>query len=323
MKPRTRPTKRKISLHGDYPSQGEQFVDLSAFLGIVRGLRPRWRQLNLPTQSESIRPYGEQNALWFRGQTDASWGLTPRIQRKEYADANEAEIRLEFESVGTPLTQSGTMKDKWHWYFLMQHYGAPTRLLDWTINPLVALYFAVCEDLNEDSAVWVVDPWRWNRAHVKDLFGPAIAGWQETTGYLLDLEDAFDTDKGENQTRQKWPVAIEPHHIDRRIAAQGSKFILFGTETDMTNSPAINRVRGGKGKHAILDKIVVPKTMRETLRAQLNEIGIHEAAMFPDLEGLGAHIAWEWKSRSVPAGKKRGTRRLRFVRQDSQPPHTT
>jgi hypothetical protein len=146
----------------EYPSEKEKYDDLSGFLAIVRGLRPRWRTLKLPTQTTHVRPYGDEKALWFRGQSDATWGLIPRIWRKEYSDANEAEMRLEFESVGHPLTQSGAVHDKWHWYFLMQHYGAPTRILDWTVNPLVALYFAV-RDSEADGAVWVVDPWRWNR----------------------------------------------------------------------------------------------------------------------------------------------------------------
>jgi len=136
----------------------------------------------------------------------------------------------------------------------------------------------------------------------------------------LDLEEAFDTARDEHQTRQKWPVAIEPHHIDRRIAAQGSKFILFGTEKDMIASPAINRPRGQDGKHAILDKITVSKARKEHLRAQLNEIGINEGAMFPDLEGLGRHLAWEWKSRNIPTGKKKGTRRLRVERGPKKEP---
>jgi hypothetical protein len=178
----------------------------------------------------------------------------------------------------------------------MQHYGAPTRLLDWTINPLAALYFAIRDDLERDAAVWVIDPWRWNSAHIKYLFGPAASGWYETKNYLLDLEDAFDTESDEKQTQKQWPVAIEPPHIDRRIAAQGSKFVLFGRKKNMIDSPAINNPKGGKTKHAILDRIVVPKRAIKDLREELAEIGIHDSTMFPDLPGLGRHIAWEWRA---------------------------
>jgi len=276
--------------------------------------------MKLPTQTDSVRPYGEEKALWFRGQCDAGWGLSPKVWRPDYEDANEAEMRLEFESVGHPLTQSGVPHDKWHWYFLMQHYGAPTRILDWTVNPLVALYFTVRENIEENGAVWVVDPWRWNRAHIKGLFGPAIAGWQETKPYLLDLEKAFDTDEAEIQTRAKWPICIEPTHIDRRIAAQGSKFVLFGIKKDMVDSPTINQPRGGNKKHSIVDKLIIPKVVAETLREELNHIGINERAMFPDLEGLGKHIAWEWRTHVIPPGAKKATKRIRFLRNPKEAP---
>ena len=276
---------------------------MSEFLIAVRGLRSRWIDLHLPTQNEEPRPYGERHALWFRGQGDVNWGLTPRLWRQEYIDANEAEIRLEFESVGQQLTQPQRPIDKWQWYFLMQHYGAPTRLLDWTINPLAALYFAIRDEFERDASVWIVDPWRWNRAHVKYLYGPAIAGWEETQKYLLDLEDAFHTERDEKQTEKKWPVAIEPPHIDRRIAAQGSKFVLFGRERNMIDSPAINNPKGGKTKHAILDKIVVPKRSIQALREELTQVGINDSTMFPDLGGLGRHVAWEWQRLKSPKRK--------------------
>ncbi|MGO9516900.1 MAG: FRG domain-containing protein [Candidatus Korobacteraceae bacterium] len=291
------------------------------FLTLVQDLRPRWRALRIPTQSDRIRPYGENRALWFRGQSDARWGLAPKLWREEYRDANEAEMRLAFESAGLPLVESSAPCDKWNWYFLMQHYRAPTRLLDWTISPLIALYFAVRSDekATQDAAVWVVDPWRWNRAHIKNLFGPAIAGWEETAGYLLDLEDAFDTDEAEKQTKKKWPVAIEPYQFDRRIAAQGSKFFLFGTAKDMANSLTINRPKGGGGKHSVLDKLIIPKSAIETMRAALNDIGINEKAMFPDLEGLGRQIAWEWKSREIGPGEQKAIKRKRFDRSPKRP----
>ena len=201
-------------------------------------------------------------------------------------------------TVGFPLTKGAERADDWYWYFLMQHYGCPTRLLDWTTSPLVALYFAVRHPKDGDAAVWVLDPWRWNRAHVKDLYGPAISGWKETKPYLLKLEDAFDSDRSENQTAKVWPMAIEPPHIDRRIAAQGSKFLMFGKEKDMLNSPAVNNRVKKKGKHAIVDRIIIPRTKAEPILSELNTLGINQGSLFPDMEGLGGHISWEWKFNS-------------------------
>jgi FRG domain len=277
-----------------YPSENASCNDVSEFLAAVRDLRPKWRKLGLPTQRTKEMPFGEEKALWFRGQSDIKYGLVPKYWRPDYERANEAEIRLEFQSVGHPLVDGGDTGDDWYWYFLMQHYGCPTRLLDWTTSPLVALYFAVCNSSERDGVVWVLDPWRWNRAHVKDLYGPAIPGWKEVKPYLLVLEDAFDSDVSEKQTSKKWPVAIEPPNIDRRIAAQGSKFVLFGVAKDMLDSPAINRSRKEKGKHAIVGRIIIPKAKSKAILAELNLLGFNQRSLFPDLEGLGKHIAWEW-----------------------------
>jgi hypothetical protein len=282
----------------DYPSDKEECSDLSHFLTAVKGLRSRWRKLKLPTQSDKTRPYGEEKELWFRGQSNIEFGLVPKIWRKEYNEADEAEMRLEFESVGQQFIKPGITFDRWQWYFLMQHYGAPTRLLDWTSNPLVALYFAVWNERENhakvDAAVWVIDPWRWNRAHIKDLYGPAVAGWQEASPYLLDLEAAFDSDAPDNNTKKKWPIALEPYHIDDRIAAQGSKFTLFGKEKDMVASPAINNPRGGNRKHAVLDRLRIQRGAVAGILEELNHIGINQRTMFPGLDSLGKYIAWEW-----------------------------
>jgi hypothetical protein len=202
-------------------------------------------------------------------------------------------MRLEFESVGRQLVPSDAQRDKWGWYFLMAHYGAPTRLLDWTVNPLVALYFAVASyNPGSDAAVWAIDPWRWNNLHVRHLYGPALPSWDETEPYLWSLEETLFTENVD--VKRRWPVAIEPPHIDRRITAQEGRFVLFGKEKDMTKSPKL-KPASKKERRARLEKIVIPHQECAVIRDELNRISINEKTLFPDLGGLGRYIRWKWK----------------------------
>jgi len=258
------------------------------YLSALNEIRKGWRKGRAISKGDS-RP------LWFRGQRSAKWALQPRIYRDQYRRALESEIRLEFEGNGLQLITANLNRTKWEWYFLMQHYGAPTRLLDWTANPLAALYFAVADERDDikkhDAAVWVIDPWRWNKLHGDGLRGPALPGWAETKPYLPDLEDACD-----GVTVQKpSPLAIEPPTIDRRLASQTARFLLFGKGKDLTEVADRTDLEQKGKRLSRLVQILIASRRLDDIRLELDDLGVNHRTLFPDLEGLGTHLSWEWK----------------------------
>jgi hypothetical protein len=270
-----------------YPS----VASIEAYLETTRKIRRSWPQKDKPERT------GEEERLWFRGQRCWDWGLSPKLYREPYKDADENEIRLEFQSHGIQLISGRAPTDKWDWYFLMQHHNVPTRLLDWTENSLVALFFAVHEeqgvDTACDSAVWAMDPWWLNKKLRLGVWGPILPDYKESNHYLPDLEDAFF---GKEVGRQL-PAAIEPPHVDRRVAAQSSRFLVYGKTQDLTHSKV---VKGRKGRDARIAKIRILASARRSLLKQLDDCGVNFSAIYPDLEGLALNILSRWKKYPKP-----------------------
>jgi FRG domain-containing protein len=168
----------------------------------------------------------------------------------------------------------------------MQHHRVPTRLLDWTENSLIALFFAVEEQPNDcDSAVWALDPWWLAKKLRLGVTGPLLPDYDIADSWLFDLEEAFE---GRNISRNL-PAPIEPPHVDRRVAAQSSRFLVFGTTEDLTRSKVV------RTKKCRLARIKIPASARESIKKQLDDCGINYSLLFPDLEGLALHILWRWK----------------------------
>ena len=109
----------------------------------------------------------QQYRMWFRGQSDYSWGLVPSVQRKDGMGKHyEQYVSTNFMIHTMRLNPNAPQRyDRASWLTLMQHYGLPTRLLDWSESPLVALYFALSsdKDAKTDAAVWVLNPMELNK----------------------------------------------------------------------------------------------------------------------------------------------------------------
>lgn len=98
-----------------FPSESNPVTSLEDFLQRIAAVRKLW------VDEGDLTSRGDEKGLWFRGQGNDTWGLTPKRWRKDYAEENEGEMRLEFERVGRQLVFADPQRDKWGWYFLMAH----------------------------------------------------------------------------------------------------------------------------------------------------------------------------------------------------------
>lgn len=229
---------------------------------------------------------------WYRGIGDPSHSLTPSIfrnpkmQAAEIIHQAEREISAAFEQRSPPFV-SQAFKNEWEQMFYMQHYGIPTRLLDWTESPFIALYFALttCQRTRSgkpkhDAILWMLDPVKWNRGALKDISfkgGILDANREQVKAYSpqADLDE-----------RKNLPVMIFGTHNSPRIVAQRGMFALFGKLIcSMEHCYENNEFSG-----ATLQKIVIDKDARDKIAASLFRKGISDSTIYPDLHGLSLEL---------------------------------
>jgi hypothetical protein len=191
----------------------------------------------------------------FRGQPQDD-PLQPKIGRgscKPGLPEQEQRLFADFRRRSAAYLNS-TNRDVWDMLAIAQHHGMATRLLDWTDNPLVALWFAVREGSQQgDSVVWCFP------------FGD---------------EDIADTSKDSPFDGDRTKV-FQPRHITKTIAAQDGWFTVH----KFTSGQFIALERNQAYKNNLV-KLRVPKQRVEDIRTQLSLIGVNESTMFPDLGGL-------------------------------------
>jgi len=243
------------------------------------------------TEIENLQQ-GTSNSLWYRGVGDTKYRLVPALYRHKKtkgADdlaALERQLMMRFRQRSLPY-HDRPLGDDWDALFFMQHYGVPTRLLDWTENPFVALHFALMSakvtlsaagkvSFAKDAALWILDPVAWNKHALRHV---SYAG-----GVLTPGDDAL---KGYRPTpgfsgMQNLPVAIYGAHNSPRIVAQQGVFAVFGRE-----AVAMEEAFANDGfPSACLTKVVFAKTAIAALKKAVLSHGVTESVVFPDLEGL-------------------------------------
>ena len=173
----------------------------------------------------------------------------------------------------------------WHWLAVAQHHGLPTRLIDWTYSPLVALHFATehPDDYEHDGVVWCVNFVEAHKLLPRRL--RAILEQEHSDALTVEMLSGFESlNAFDSLSRDTFAAFIEPPSLDTRILNQFSLFSMMST-------PAATFDAWVGAHRQLCRKVVVPAELKWEVRDKLDQANINERTLFPSLDGLSQWLA--------------------------------
>lgn len=219
----------------------------------------------------------DNRILWFRGHQDSNWKLSPAVKR-DYDPDGERNLTHRFRSrAGVRHERLPAYDDLPSWLALMQHYGLPTRLLDWTRSPMVALFFALDGSFRvaqpTDATLWILEP---HALNVAQGFEPVTAALNASM-YADLIKPAYDHKSPELGT----VAAAMVSETDQRMFVQQGCFTVHSTDSPLEQLSLPDKV---------LTKVRIPSKHVRQLSFDVEICGFRRGDLFPDLQNLAYEL---------------------------------
>lgn len=256
------------------------------------------QELRIGSWSEFVELSAELDGWAFRGQRDAYWPLFSSLSRhlrnfvpdrESWQGREKRAIRIFRRKAHNYLTDESVLQEDLRCVALMQHHGAPTRLLDFTKSPFVAAFFAM-ERATGTGAIYALNtPALWNAAPSQQ---------NELTRERIDPREPGNFERYFIQNSHEVVWIGEPMQMDRRLVAQSGMFAVPGVIDKSLDQILL----GYASEEPLIRKLLLPPGIREEAMRSLYRMNITYSSLFPDLDGLARSLAFELETVWAGAG---------------------
>jgi hypothetical protein len=236
---------------------------------------------------------GAQPSMVFRGQSNAEYPLATSLARAVAAAEGktpshaqalgyEEACQDEFASQAHLHLNAALLNavpTSVHWWMHMQHFGAPTRLLDWSRSPFVAAYFACESNADRDGAVWSLD------VNLSDFTMPCELPDAPTARERARVESLF---RGERPRRTLHLLNMGLRN-ERMLAQQG--VFMLSPDAAAPHDAILCKLKGPAGEPPGFQKIRIPKDSKRAFMHRLLAMNLHARSLFPGIDGVGRSIS--------------------------------
>ncbi len=251
-----------------------------------------WEELCEEVYRESWKPHltRYRSDYAFRGLSDASYELKNSFLRncgqrpdleyhllrnfRKYSISKDAQLTASF----------------WRSLVMAQHHGLPTRLLDWTYSPFIAMHFATAntEKFDLDGVIWKVDFVKVNRLVSEPL--NHLLREERCNAFTIEMleESIMSLSDFDKKLNKEQVIFFEPPSIDQRIVNQYAFFSVMTRPTSIMDEWLVEHPE-------LYRRIIIPKELKWEVRDKLDQANITERVLFPGLDGLATWLKRHYK----------------------------